>query len=69
MGHGLSSIDDRWLEKLELSDVILEVARDLCDDCPMDEYGHYRDGKWLAKYGSSCMGTIAINDFLRGNGA
>lgn len=67
--HGLSSIDDRWLEKLELRDVILEVARDLCDDCPMDEYGHYRDGKWLAKYGSSCMGTIAINDFLRGNGA
>lgn len=67
--HGLSGIDSKWLEKLELKAVILEVARDLCDDCPMEEFGHYRDDRWFAKYGTSCMGTIGINDFLRGNGA
>ena len=64
---GYSAISEEWTYDLELHDLILEIAKDLCDDYPIDEYGHYRDEKWLAKYGGSSAGTLAINDLLRGN--
>ena len=47
---GLSAIGEEWTRDLELRDVILEVARDLCDDCPMEEWEPYRDERWLSKY-------------------
>ena len=50
---GYDAIDAEWKQELELHDLIMEIAKDLCDDCPMDEYGHYRDEAWLAKYGGS----------------
>lgn len=63
---GLEGIDAKWAEGLEMADLVLEVAKDLCDDCQMDEYGHYLDEAWMAKYGGSSMGTITVNDYLRG---
>ena len=47
---GYSSIEDKWKDHLELSDVILEVADDLCHGCQMDENSHYRDPAWISKY-------------------
>lgn len=47
---GMEGIEDRWVEDLELADVILEIAHDLCVGCQMSEYGSYRDEAWLAKY-------------------
>lgn len=35
---GLSGIPDRFLENLELRDVIMEVADDLFEDCPLDSW-------------------------------
>lgn len=47
---GLSAIPPKYLDTLELRDVILELADDLFNDCQMEEYGDYRDPIWLAKY-------------------
>lgn len=47
---GYEAIDNKWKENLELHDVILEVADDLCHDCQMTEYGDYRDEAWICKY-------------------
>jgi len=47
---GYSAIEEKWKENLELADVILEVADDLCHGCQMSEYGYYRDPVWLCKY-------------------
>lgn len=47
---GYDKIEEKWKQNLELSDVILEIADDLCHGCPMSEYGHYRDPNWLSKY-------------------
>jgi ADP-ribosylglycohydrolase len=47
---GYSAIDEKWLNDLELADVILEVADDLCHGCQMSEYSPYRDPAWEAKY-------------------
>ncbi len=47
---GYDAIADQWKQDLELSDVILEVADDLCHGCQMDEYSHYEDPEWKAKY-------------------
>jgi hypothetical protein len=35
---GLSRIPPRYLENLEAADVILEMAEDLLQDCPISEY-------------------------------
>ena len=34
---GYNAIDDQWKEDLELSDVILEIADDLCHGCQISE--------------------------------
>ena len=47
---GYSSIEDKWKEKLELQDVIIEMADDLCHDCQMSEYSNYDDSDWIRKY-------------------
>lgn len=47
---GLSAIPKKYLEKLELKNVILELADDLYNDCKMEEYSDYEDPVWLAKY-------------------
>lgn len=47
---GYGAISDRWKENLELKDIILTVADDLCDDCQMSDYGSYKDDVWMHKY-------------------
>ena len=47
---GYEKIDDNWKKDLELSDVILEMADDLCHGCLMSEYSRYRDPEWEEKY-------------------
>lgn len=47
---GYEAIEDKWKENLELSDVILEMAEDLCHGCQMSEYSHYEDSAWVSKY-------------------
>ena len=47
---GYEAIEEKWKNDLELSDVILEMADDLCHGCRMSEYSHYRDPEWEAKY-------------------
>lgn len=46
---GLGAIGDEWRD-VELADVVLEVARDLCDRCQMDGVGPYYDASWDHKY-------------------
>lgn len=45
-----SAIEDKWKRDLELADVILEIADDLCHGCQMSEYGSYHDPDWVEKY-------------------
>ncbi len=47
---GYSAIADQWKDNLELAEVILEMADDLCQGCRMSEYGTYRDPVWERKY-------------------
>jgi len=47
---GYAAIPDCWKKDLEIRDVILEVATDLCQGCQMSEYGTYNDPKWVSKY-------------------
>ena len=47
---GTYEIDDKWKENLELYDVILEMADDLCHGCQMSEYSDYEDQDWFRKY-------------------
>ena len=44
------SIGEKWKDRLELKDVILEIADDLTDGCRMSEFSEYRDEKWEHKY-------------------
>ena len=47
---GIDSIPNKFIEPLELKDVIGELAVDMYEDCKMSEYGNYRDEKWMQKY-------------------
>jgi len=47
---GYENISQKWKTNLELHDIILELADDLCHDNQMSEYGTYYDKKWDAKY-------------------
>ncbi len=47
---GLSAIPEKYVEELELRDVILEIADDLYSGCKMEEYSSYRDEIWESKY-------------------
>lgn len=39
-----------WMQNLELKDIILEIATDICHGCQMTEYGTYNDDVWCDKY-------------------
>ena len=47
---GYEAIEEKWKKNLELSDVILEMADDLCYGCQISEYSHYEDPDWIRKY-------------------
>ena len=47
---GMKAIPQKFIENLELKDVILEIADDLYNDCKISEYGSYRDDVWEQKY-------------------
>lgn len=47
---GMEGIESKWLEKLELRDEILELAEDLHNGCPLDEYSDTYDKRWEQKY-------------------
>lgn len=47
---GYDQIEEKWKKKLEMSDLILEVADDLCYGCMMAEYNDYVDAAWFSKY-------------------
>lgn len=47
---GYERIEDKWKNNLELEDIILEMADDLCHGCQMNEYSHYEDLEWMCKY-------------------
>ena len=47
---GLSGIPAKYTEKLELKDLIIEVADDLWSDCRISEYGNQTDPVWVHKY-------------------
>ena len=47
---GYEAIPQKYKDNLELLDVILSIADDLCNDCQMSEYGSYHDEIWVQKY-------------------
>lgn len=47
---GYDKIPQKYKANLELHDLILEIADDLCNDCKISEYGSYRDEVWESKY-------------------
>ena len=47
---GYNAIAEQWKKDLELSDVILEIADDLCYGCLICEFGDYSDPEWEEKY-------------------
>ena len=47
---GISGIPVKYTKKLELRELIIEVADDLWHDCRISEYGGYNDPVWEAKY-------------------
>lgn len=47
---GYNAMEEKWKKDLELADVILELADDMCEGCQMSNAGHYRDDDWEQKY-------------------
>lgn len=47
---GYSNIPNKFIDKLEISNIIVEIANDLYNDCRMSEYSSYRDTQWIEKY-------------------
>jgi len=47
---GLKGIPPKYLDTLELKEVILTIADDLYNDCKISEYGSDRDEVWEQKY-------------------
>ena len=47
---GYGAIPRKFLEKLELRNVIMEIADDLFQDCRISEHGGYYDPLWESKY-------------------
>lgn len=47
---GLKGIPQKYLDNLELKEIILEIADDLFNDCKISEYGSYHDEIWEQKY-------------------
>lgn len=47
---GYEAIEDKWKHNLELKEIILEMADDLCHGCQLSEYSCYTDPVWESKY-------------------
>lgn len=47
---GYEAIDEKWKKGLELHDVIVEMADDICHGCQISEYSHNEDPDWFRKY-------------------
>ncbi len=47
---GYKAIPETWKMDLEIADVILEIADDLCHGCQMSEHSQYEDPDWRSKY-------------------
>ncbi len=47
---GYKNIESKWKENLELKDVVLEIADDLCFGCKITEFENYQDNAWIKKY-------------------
>ena len=47
---GLSGVPERFIEPLELKDIIMEIADDLFHDCRISEDGYNEDPEWYEKY-------------------
>lgn len=47
---GFDVLEEKWKKKLECSDVLLEIADDLCQGCLMSEGSVYQDERWKSKY-------------------
>ncbi len=47
---GVDAIPQKYLEKLELKDLIEEITADLYNGCRMNGYSDYHDEVWLSKY-------------------
>ena len=47
---GYGAIPRKYVEKLELRDIILEMADDLFQDCRISEHGEYYGPLWESKY-------------------
>jgi uncharacterized protein (TIGR02452 family) len=47
---GYRRMDEKWKTHLELADVLLEMADDLCHGCQMDGDSDYKDPDWIRKY-------------------
>lgn len=47
---GFDAIENKWKTNLELLDVIIEMADDLCHGCQIHEFSHYEDPDWIRKY-------------------
>ena len=47
---GYDGIAEKWKDRLELKDVILEIADDLASGCTMSEFDDHTDEKWVHKY-------------------
>lgn len=47
---GLSGIPQKYLDHLELKDIIFNIADDLYHDCKMSEFDSFRDEIWIHKY-------------------
>lgn len=47
---GLKKIPEKYLQNLELKDIILELADDLYEQCPMEDISDYFDEIWYSKY-------------------
>ena len=60
--NGFEMIEEKWKTDLELYDVILEMADDLCHGCHMEEYSNYYDPDWSRKYMSMHWKDGAASD-------
>lgn len=51
---GYDAIPQKYKTDLELHDIIVEIADDLCDDCRISEYGSESGDVWESKYIRAC---------------
>ena len=65
---GLSGIPAKYTEKLELRELIIEVADDLWADCRIHECGGCSDPVWKAKYLDHTYPRSCSNETEHGNG-